>query len=280
MLEPRPAASALYQVDAANPQRRERAIADVAMGLRRWRLAAALAWLDIRNRYRGSVLGPFWLTLSTGVMLLGIGITYSTLFKLSLVEYLPHLAVSLVVWNFISQMVTEATTSFVQSEAIIRQMPLPYTIHALRCMLRNLLIGAHNLPLILLVFVACGTYPGWEVLLAIPGLILIALNGFALALLLGMVCARFRDIGPIVGSVMQLFFFLTPIIWKPQLLGEWAVLLPFNPFYVILETVRGPLIEGGGTLIAWSAALFYTSVNVVVAAVFLVRFRSRVAFWV
>ena len=280
MLEPRHAASALYQVDAANPQRRERAIADVAMGRRRWRLAAALAWLDIRNRYRGSVLGPFWLTLSTGVMLLGIGITYSTLFKLSLVEYLPHLAVSLVVWNFISQMVTEATTSFVQSEAIIRQMPLPYTIHALRCMLRNLLIGAHNLPLILLVFVACGTYPGWEVLLAIPGLMLIALNGFALALLLGMICARFRDIGPIVGSVMQLFFFLTPIIWKPQLLGEWAVLLPFNPFYVILETVRGPLIEGGGTLIAWLAALFYTSVNVVVAAVFLVRFRSRVAFWV
>ena len=280
MLEPRPAASAFYQVDAANPQRRERAIADVVMGLRRWRLAAALAWLDIRNRYRGSVLGPFWLTLSTGVMLLGIGITYSTLFRLSLVEYLPHLAVSLVVWNFISQMVTEATTSFVQSEAIIRQMPLPYTIHALRCMLRNLLIAAHNLPLILLVFAACGTFPGWEVLLAIPGLMLIALNGFALALLLGMVCARFRDIGPIVGSVMQLFFFLTPIIWKPQLLGEWAVLLPFNPFYVILETVRGPLIEGGGALIAWAAALFYTSINVVVAAAFLVRFRSRVAFWV
>ena len=280
MLEQRPAASAFYQVDAANPQRRERAIADVAMGLRRWRLAAALAWLDIRNRYRGSVLGPFWLTLSTGVMLLGIGITYSTLFRLSLVEYLPHLAVSLVVWNFISQMVTEATTSFVQSEAIIRQMPLPYTIHALRCMLRNLLIGAHNLPLILLVFAACGVLPGWEVLLAIPGLMLIALNGFALALLLGMVCARFRDIGPIVGSVMQLFFFLTPIIWKPQLLGEYAVLLPFNPFYVILETVRGPLIEGGGALIAWAAALFYTSINVVVAAAFLVRFRSRVAFWV
>ncbi|MBR0655098.1 ABC transporter permease [Plastoroseomonas arctica] len=280
MLEQLPAVTALYQVDAANPQRRQRAIADVVMGMARWRLAVALAWLDIRNRYRGSVLGPFWLTLSTGVMLLGIGITYSALFRLTLVEYLPHLAVSLVVWNFISQMVTEATTSFVQSEAIIRQMPLPYTIHALRCMLRNALIGAHNLPLIALVFLVCGTWPGWEVLLVIPGLMLIAINGFALALLLGMVCARFRDIGPIVGSIMQLFFFLTPIIWKPQLLGEWAALLPLNPFYSILETVRGPLIDGGGALIAWVAAFAYTIINVVLAAAFLVRFRSRVAFWV
>jgi lipopolysaccharide transport system permease protein len=280
MLESLPVASAFYQVDAANPQRRQRAIADVVTGLRRWRLAAALAWLDIRNRYRGSVLGPFWLTLSTGTMLLGIGITYSALFRLTLVEYLPHLAVSLIVWNFISQMVTEATTSFVQSEAIIRQMPLPYTIHALRCMMRNALIGAHNLPLILLIFALCGVFPGWEVLLAIPGLMLIAVNGFALALLLGMVCARFRDIGPIVGSVMQLFFFLTPIIWKPQLLGERAVLLPLNPFYAILETVRGPLIDGGGTLIAWVAALSYTFINLALAATFLVRFRSRVAFWV
>lgn len=273
---PRPA----YHVDAANPQRLRRAIADVALGFSRWRLASALAWLDIRNRYRGSVLGPFWLTLSTGAMLLGLGLLYSALFKMSLAEYLPHLAVSLVIWNAIAQMVNDATISLTQSEGIIRQMPLPYTVHALRCVMRNAIIAAHNLPLIGVVFLATGHLPGPEAVLAIPGLALIFINAFAVALFLGMLCARFRDIGPIVGSTMQLAFFLTPILWKPRLLGHWEPYMPLNPFFAVLETVRGPLVEGGGSPIAWAAALFYTALALAVSAAFFVRFRGRVAFWV
>ena len=95
-----------------------------------------------------------------------------------------------------------------------------------------------------------------------------------------MVCARFRDVAQIVGNIMQLAFFLTPILWKPELLGPSAVYLPLNPFYTLLELVRGPLVEGGGSLLVWVAALAYTGVMLGVSFVFFVRFRSRVAFWV
>ncbi|MDO9503388.1 MAG: ABC transporter permease [Falsiroseomonas sp.] len=280
MLDQTAATMPAYHVDAADPQRLRKAIEDVRLGTSRWRLALTLAWLDIRNRYRGSVLGPFWLTLSTGVMLAGLGLLYARLFDLPLREYLPHLAVSLVIWNAISQMVNDSTTSLTSSEAIIRQLPLPYTVHALRCAMRNGIIAAHNLPLILLVFLLCGHLPGPEALLAIPGFILIAINAVAAALFLGMLCARFRDIAPIVGSIMQLAFFLTPILWKPKLLGGWEVWMPLNPFYALLETVRGPLVEGGGPPLAWLAAILYTLATVTMAAAFFVRFRSRVAFWV
>ena len=280
MLDRTAAATPAYIVDASDPQHLRRAIADLTTGFSRWRLARALAWLDLRNRYRGSVLGPFWLTLSTAAMLLGLGVLYAALFRMSLGEYLPHLAVSLVIWNAIAQMVNESTTSLTASEGIIRQMPLPYTVHALRCVMRNGLVAAHNLPLIAVVFLACGHIPGPEALLAIPGFILIAINSFAAALLLGMICARFRDIGPIVASVMQLAFFLTPILWKPRLLGHWEVLMPLNPFYAVLETVRGPLVEGGGPMLAWIAAVTYTVLLVAIAGAFFVRFRGRVAFWV
>lgn len=280
MLDRTAATSPAYIVDAADPQHLRRAIADLTTGFSRWRLARALAWLDLRNRYRGSVLGPFWLTLSTAAMLLGLGLLYAALFRIPLGEYLPHLAVSLVVWNAIAQMVNESTTSLTASEGIIRQMPLPYTVHALRCVMRNGLVAAHNLPLIALVFLACGHLPGPEALLAIPGFMLIAVNAFAAALLLGMICARFRDIGPIVASVMQLAFFLTPILWKPRLLGDWEALMPLNPFYAVLETVRGPLVENGGPPMAWVAALVYTFLLVGLAGAFFVRFRGRVAFWV
>jgi lipopolysaccharide transport system permease protein len=279
-LSPQPAPSPAYVCDAADPRRLERALEDLTTGLRRWRLPAALARLDIKNRYRGSVLGPFWLSLSTAVMILALGILYAALFKLSVAEYLPFLAVSLIVWNLIAQIVGDACTSLIVSEGIIRQMPLPYSVHALRCVFRNAVVAAHNLPLILVVFAACGRFPGPEAVLALPGLALIAVNAFAVALFLGMLCARFRDIAPIVGSVMQLAFFVSPVIWKPELLKEKAAWLPLNPFYTVMETVRGPLVEGGAPPLVWASALGFTLLTCAAAFAFFVRFRGRIAFWV
>ena len=113
-------------------------------------------------------------------------------------------------------------------------------------------------PLIFVVFAVFGRLPGPEALLAIPGLALLAANAFALALLLGMACARFRDIPPIVASVLQLAFFMSPVLWKPELLGEKQAWLPLNPFYVLMEVVRGPLVEGGAPGLVWLSAVVFT----------------------
>jgi len=277
---PRKAPPPLYRFDAAQPRRRAAALEDLATGLLRWRLPAALARLDLRNRYRGSVLGPFWMTLSTAAMVVGLGVLYSSLLKLELTSYLPFIAVSLIVWNLINQIVTDACTSLTSAEGIIRQMPLPYSVHVLRCVFRNALIAAHNLPLILVVFLACGTWPGWGGLAVIPGLALMAVNAFFIALFLGMLCARFRDIGPIVGSVMQLAFFMSPVLWKPELLGPKAAFLPLNPVFSIMETVRGPLLDGGAAPVIWLAAVAYTALSGALAVAFFIRFRGRIAFWV
>lgn len=273
-------AAQAFRRDAADPQNLQRALLDLAGGLARWRLAMALARLDIRNRYRGSVLGPFWMTASTAIMVVGIGLLYSTLFKMSLAEYLPWLVVSLVVWTTISQTVSDACQSFVGAEGVIRQLPLPYTVHALRFVIRNMLIAAHSLPLIAAVLLIFNAIPGPEALMALPGLVLIAINSCAAGLFLGMICARFRDIPQIITNVMQLLFFLSPVLWKPQLLGEDAVWLPLNPFYALMETVRGPLVEGGAAPVIWLAAISYTALACGAAFVFFVRFRARIAFWV
>ncbi|SHI55968.1 lipopolysaccharide transport system permease protein [Roseomonas rosea] len=270
----------VYVFDAAAPRRVEVAREDLRGGFASWRLAWALARLDLRNRYRGSVIGPFWMTLSTLLMLVGLGLLYSRLLGLSLAEYLPHLTVSLVVWNIISAMVTDACTTMTSAEGVIRQLRVPFTVHALRSVFRNGLTAAHSLPLIPLAFIVFGQLPGPEALLAVPGLAILLANSFFASVLLGMICARFRDIAPIVANVMQLAFFLTPILWKPELLKEAAVWLPLNPFYAVLETVRGPLVEGGGQPLVWLAAILYTLALGAVSLAFFVRFRGRLAFWV
>lgn len=275
-----PSASPVFLRDASDPRRLERALADLLTGVQRWRLAWALARLDIRNRYRGSVLGPFWMTASTAIMVTGIGLLYSTLFKIPIAEYLPWLAVSLLVWNTLSQTIGDACNSLISAEGVIRQMPLPYTVHVLRFVLRNVIVAAHSLPLIIVVLVIFGAIPGVEAVLAILGLALLAVNACAVGLLLGTVCARFRDLAQIVANVMQLAFFLSPVIWKPSLLGESARWLPLNPFYALIETVRGPLVEGGATIVVWVAAFAYTALISAIALAFFVRFRGRIAFWV
>ena len=279
-VSPMPRPEHYLSIDAANPRHAERALADLRDGLSQWRLALALARLDLRNRYRGSVLGPLWMSLSSLIMLIGLGLLYGTLFKLQLSNYLPHLAVSLIVWQWMAGFINESCATLTSAEGVIRQMRLPYTLHALRVAFRNTLVAAHSLPLIPIVFLIFGQVPGPEALLAIPGLVLIGINMLAGGLLLGMVCARFRDIPPIVANVVQLAFFVSPILWKPELLGDAMVWMAFNPFYALLETVRGPLLEGGGPPLAWLAAIFYTTLHVVLAGFLFARFRSRIAFWV
>lgn len=280
-LQPSPAVAQPHRVfDAGQPERLRRALADIRGGAERWRLAWALARNDIRHRYRGSVLGPLWLTLSQAIMLLAMGFLYSRLFKLELANYLPWLATSLIVWGLINSVVSEACACFTSAEGVVTRFPLPYSTYAIRSVMRNALISAHHLPLIAVVLLIFGVSPGWGLLLLPLGLLLFAINALSVSLLLGMICARFRDVGPIVGSVLQIAFFITPIMWKPELIGEHSVLLLLNPFHALLETMRAPIIEHGGTVYAWISASLYTLLLTGISGAFFVRFRDRLAFWV
>jgi lipopolysaccharide transport system permease protein len=256
------------------------ALIDVLSGIRLWRLAWSLGWLDIRLRYRGSMLGPFWLTISTGVMVGSLGLLYSALFHMSLREYLPFLATSQVLWAFLATLVAESCAAFTESEPVIRSMRMPFFLFAIRILVRNILVLAHNIFVIIVVFALLVVWPGWVGLLALPALPLWIIDGLAMCLLLGGICARFRDILPIVNSVMQIAFFLSPVIWKPEQLGDGAKWLPFNPFYDMLEIVRGPMLGEVPSLLVWVGAVGYSAALCGLAWLFFSRARGRIAFWV
>jgi len=257
------------------------AMADVAGGLRLWRLAWALGWLDIRLRYRGSMLGPFWLTISTGVMVAALGALYSTLFKIDLREYLPFLALSQVLWGFLAALVSEACTVFTDAEGVIRSVRMPFFVFSLRALIRNAIALGHNIVVIVVVFAIFEMWPQVDALMALPGLLLWSLDALALTLMLGAFCARFRDIQPIVNSVMQIAFFVTPVIWKPTQLGADSIPnLAFNPFFDLLEIVRGPILGSGVAGTTWLGAIVYSIVLCAVSWAFFVRARGRITFWV
>lgn len=271
----------LLDARTGRSSRSSAARADIRDGLRLWRLALSLGWLDIKLRYRGSALGPFWLTLSSAVMIGSMGYIYSMLFHTVLRDYLPFLAVSVILWQAgIGAVASEACNSFLNAEQTIRSMRMPFTVQVLRTVVSNVIVLGHNVVVPLAVFAIFGAWPGFHALISLPGLALWLLDGAAACYLLGSVCARFRDIPPIIGSVMQIAYYITPVIWKPSQLGARGWWLPLNPFYPLLEVVREPLLGQIPSLLIWGIALGYSAVLWIVAWLIFVRARSRIAFWV
>ena len=256
------------------------ALRDVAEGARAFRLWGMLGWQDIRQRYRRSTLGPFWLTISMGALVGGLGLLYAGLFKLDVADYLPFVAAGLILWGLISGLITEGCDAFIGAEGIIKQVNLPLSVHVYRVVWRNFIVFAHNVVIYAAAAVLFSIQPGWAGLLALPGLALLCLNGVWVGLLLGLVSARFRDVPQIAASIVQVAFFLTPIIWKPELLPDRAFILHLNPFFHLLELVRAPLLGQAPGLVSWLAVAGITLGGWLVTLFMYRRYRWRIAYWV
>lgn len=239
-----------------------------------------LGWYDIKQRYRRSMIGPFWITISTGIMVASIGLMFSTIFKSSVREFLPYFAIGQITWLLLSAQLTDACTMFVQSQSIIKQVSLPLSVHVLRKLWYNIILFLHNFLIIIIVLAIAGNGFLWEYFLIIPAVILILILLFLLSVILGIICTRFRDITQIVTVFLQLIYFFTPIFWMKKSLGsKQSWITDFNPFYHIIELVRSPLLGKIPDLYHWIILLVYVALAAVITFFFIRRFRNRVAYW-
>ncbi len=264
-------------------QRFQLALTDVRDGIRLWRLSWTLGLSDIKLRYRGSALGPFWLTLSTAIMIASMGVLYSYLFHVKIHNYLPYITVSIVFWNYLNTLITDGCNCFIQAESLIRGTRMPFTVHALRSVVRNTIVLAHNLIVIVGVFVIMRLPVSWEALWAVPALMLWLVDAYALSLLLGAFCARFRDVPQIVMALLQVVFFITPIMWYAKVVESHPkadLLIRFNPFYYMLEIVRAPLLGRPVPVDVVLKALIVSTGIFAITAFGFARTRGRIAYWV
>ena len=253
--------------------------ADWWEGTRRVDVWWTMAWFDILLRYRRSLLGPLWLTLSMGVMIAGMGPLYSGLFGAELSRYFPHLALGIIFWSFFNALVTDACYAFILSSNYLRQGDFPISMFVWRTTARNTIQLAHQIVLYVPVALWAGISLSWTMLLLIPAMMLTLVNAHAVGLLLGMVSARFRDVAQIVISVMQMLMFLTPVFWLPENLPGRAQYVLWNPLAQLLELLRAPLMGQVPHLNTWLGMLGWTAVVVAAAAYLFTKHRRRVVYW-
>ncbi len=240
------------------------------------RLWGALALHDIAARYRGSILGPFWITGTTAAFVLGVGLLYSQLFNQSVEKYIPWLGVGIVLWTYFATTIVEGCETFVASAGIIKQTALPMFTFLFRTVARNLIVLAHQLVVIIAVLVWFGLWRRMDVPLALAGFALATVNLVWVTLVVGIISTRFRDVPQIIGAVLQVLLFMTPVFWRPEAITSHRFVLTANPLYHMLEITRRPLLGEVAPVNAWIAVAAMTAVGWALTLLLFAVTRRRV----
>jgi ABC-type polysaccharide/polyol phosphate export permease len=222
------------------------ALRDLRASLQRIDLAWSLAWHDVVSRYRGSILGPLWITISMGVMVLGIGLLWGEVFRVSIHDFIPFVALGIVFFGTVTGTINEGCDTFVQAAGMLSQTSLPMFTFVWRTVFRNLINLGHHLVIVLAVLVYFGSWRTANYPVAAMGLVFLVLNAAWLSMLVAIVSARFRDIPQIVQSITQAAAIMTPVFWPPDRIpARYHLILDLNPFYHLLQAVRAPLVGQG-----------------------------------
>jgi lipopolysaccharide transport system permease protein len=239
-----------------------------------------LGWVEIRQRYARSKIGPFWLTISMAVLVTALGLVYGTLFKTELREYLPLLAIGFVFWAFISTTINDGCNAYVSASAYLKQIPLFRGIFIFQTVWRNMIILAHNFIIVVLVLLIFRIDFWREIPFFLLGFILVVWNLLWITTLLSLLCARFRDLPQIVASFIQVIFYITPILFKREMLDKYPLLIDLNPFAHLIEVVRSPLLGAQVPFISWAVCIVMGIIGTLICLIMHGKYRTRIPYWV
>ncbi|MDE2166820.1 MAG: ABC transporter permease [Alphaproteobacteria bacterium] len=253
---------------------------DLSLGMLNWHMWTRMGWQEIKRRYRRTFIGPFWATLSLGVFILTLGILWARLWHQDTKTYLPYLCAGMITWVLVSTIITDGCTTFTSAEGLIKQFNFRYSMLPCSIVWRNLIVFAHNAVIFVAVGIYAGVPVGWSTFLIVPGLALICLTGVWVGILLGMICARYRDIVQIVISLLQISTFVTPIFYRPdQLTGRLSVMATYNFLYHYVDIVRSPLLGFTPAPISYVVTGSITILGWIMTIYFYGRFRRRIPYW-
>jgi lipopolysaccharide transport system permease protein len=253
---------------------------DIAQALKQLRLVFVLAWGDLQARYRRSALGPWWLTLGTGLGTAGLGLVWSELFQLDRATFVPSLTAGLVMWQLLSGCITEGTTTFWRQASLIRNLRIPLALYPIQMVVKHAINFLHVVPVYAVVAVVFDVPVTSATLLTVPCLVLVFANLLWITMLLSMLGARFRDLEYLLAAAMPILMFLSPVFYRPSYLPITGPLIWLNPFSHFIELVRYPLLGS-----APPAFVVLTNVAMLVlgtaATVRLFNAKhDRIAYWV
>jgi ABC-type polysaccharide/polyol phosphate export permease len=251
-----------------------------------WRLRyfwIALVQIDLRKRYRRSMLGLGWSLLHPIAMTVVICTVFTHIFHAEIRTFGPFLLVGLTIWNFASSAMSQGCQSFLMNESYIRQHPAPMAIYPLRVAL--------SLAIHLVLGIGIAIVLSWSMLgfanllylpLILPGMALLFVFGWAIATITGVINVLFQDTQHLMEVVLQILFYLTPVIYPPSMLHNRSLgwVITVNPVAAFLEVIRVPIVEARvPSMSSYVIATTVTMLGVGLATWTLAHFERRMVFY-
>jgi ABC-type polysaccharide/polyol phosphate export permease len=257
-----------------------RAVEDLRSGTCTWRIWFVLGLAEVRQRYRRSRLGPFWVTVAVGLQALVMGYLLSYLFQVDVNRHLPFICVSLVTWTFIVSAVNEGANSFIVMYNLILQVKRPLWTYVMLTLWRNAIVYAHTIIVFFAVAIVFGIRPSatYLVLPVVLGILLLNMGWIALAA--GLVSTRYRDVPLLISSLFNVLVWLTPVFYQIDMLGaRTRFLIELNPLTPLLELARAPYLNIFPSASTWLSCLGISVFGWLFAFGLFVRARARIPYW-
>lgn len=256
------------------------AFGDLAEAFRRPRLAVTLIRAGFIQRHNGIAQAIFWILALNAATVGGMSILWGRIFGRELYFYLPYLAAGLTVWGLMSSLLNGAAGVFIAARGTYNETPIPKSLFAIR------IVGIELLGFVIKLAVVAGamaivsrTTDPLSVVLSAAGLALIVITGFSLCLSVGVLGARFRDVPQLTSVALTFAFFLTPVFWTTDRLGDLSWVVTYNPLYHYLHTFRGPLMGFDGLALSFAVAGGLTALSLLVGVLVYGLFARRLNYW-
>lgn len=245
-------------------------------------LAVLLTRMSLTRAFRRSGLGPLWSTVGVLVAVAAVGLLFGTILRRQLLNteaYVASLASGLVMWTFLSAVANDSSIAFARWMPILRHSSISFSVIGLSTLLRHLPVLALNIVLLFsLQYALVGLVP--QPLAMLGAIVLLVANVAWIGVVTMIMGARFRDIGQLVASAMQIAFLLTPILWPPYFLGRFEWLLLFNPFFYLLSVFSNAAGGTAAPAFHWAVATAMAAVGGGVALTVYRFSRRRWPYWV
>jgi ABC-type polysaccharide/polyol phosphate export permease len=253
---------------------------EILEAVRHFDFAFQIAWSNARAEYRRSFLGPGWLVIGTAIGVGGMGFVWGALFNAKASDFVPLITVGFVVWYLLSTSVVGASSVYYRNRELFLNRRVSSLLVSTVHLLEQLVDFAHNLIVVLVVLLLFPDHVSLAALWAIPGTLLVLINLLWIIQVIGYVGARYRDFEPLIASIIQPLFLITPVLFRPDQLGPAIFIVYINPFAYWLKLVRDPLLGHSPDPTTWLVCIGMAIAGWTLALRLTIRKRAQLGYWV
>lgn len=261
------------------------AFQDLGKSFSNFRLWSFISAKTIQIRYRRNLLGILWLLISFTIPSLGIAYVLSILQGLSLVEHIPHVLFGFAGWYFAADCLSQGGSVLTKNRSMLLQAPLGRSVFSLSMVLELLILLIVNVITAAILASFFGWRPHFEMIFLPISILILAIAGLGSVMILSIVCARVRDLGQLISSVVRLLFFFTPIIWSttsrvfsPD--SFLAIVAKYNPLTYFVDLLRMPMLGTWPTPHTLTVTVVIAVASVILGLIAIQKGGRTVAFFV